>query len=161
MAGLNRVWWSNTISFTKKFKLYRSLVTSVFLHGCETWTLLADSEKKIQAFVTMCLRKLLRVSYLEHKTNDLVWSKINFLIGLQEPLLAPIKRRKLAWFGHLTLHNNLSKAIIQGTLEGGRHHGWQRNAEWTTWKTGHLCPCQNFPLEEDLCWIICHVPPTI
>ena len=45
------------------FKVYKSLVTSMFLlYGCETWTLLADSEKEInQAFQTKCLRELLRV----------------------------------------------------------------------------------------------------
>ena len=30
--------------------------------------------------------KLLRISYLEHTTNDRVRSKINFLVGPQEPL---------------------------------------------------------------------------
>ena len=29
-------------------------------------------KKKIKAFETNCLRKLLRISYLEHKTNDWV-----------------------------------------------------------------------------------------
>ena len=55
--------------------------------------------KRIQAFETKCMRKLLRISYLEHKTNDWVRSKINFLVGPQEPLLATVKRRKLSWFG--------------------------------------------------------------
>ena len=35
MARLNRIWWCNTISFTSKFKLYKSLVTPI-LYGCET-----------------------------------------------------------------------------------------------------------------------------
>ena len=43
MARLSRTWWCNTISFTGKFKLYKSLVISIPLYGCETWTLLADS----------------------------------------------------------------------------------------------------------------------
>ena len=30
----------------------------------------ADSEKRIQTFETKCLRKLLRISYSEHKTKD-------------------------------------------------------------------------------------------
>ena len=64
--------------FASKFKLYKSLVTSILLFGCETLTQLADSEEGIQTFVTKCLRKLLRISYLEHKTNDWVRSKINF-----------------------------------------------------------------------------------
>ena len=85
-----------------------------------------DSEKRIQAFETKCLRKVLRVSYLEHKTNDWVRSKINSLVGTQEPLLATVERWKLAWFGHVTCQNSLSKTILQGTLEGGRRCGRQR-----------------------------------
>ena len=45
MARLNRIWRCNTISFASKFNLYKSLVTSILLHGCETGTLLADCEK--------------------------------------------------------------------------------------------------------------------
>ena len=41
---------SNTISFACKFKLYESLFTSILLYGCETWTLLADSDKKDPGF---------------------------------------------------------------------------------------------------------------
>ena len=52
MARLNRIWQCNTVSIACKFKLYKSLVTSILLHGCETWTLFADSVKGIQAFKT-------------------------------------------------------------------------------------------------------------
>ena len=50
MARLNRIWQCNTISSASKFKLYRSLVNTILLYGCETWTLLADSEKKVPGF---------------------------------------------------------------------------------------------------------------
>ena len=95
-------------------------------------------KKRTQAFRTKCLRKLLRLSCLEHKINDWVRSKIDFLVGPQEPFLATVKRRKLAWFGHVTLHNSLSKTICQGTLVGGRRRGQQRKGwmedakEWTS-----------------------------
>ena len=79
LARLSRIWRCNIISFASKFKLYETLVTPILLYRCETWTLLADSEKRIQAFETKCLGKLLRISYLEQKTNDWVRSKINFL----------------------------------------------------------------------------------
>ena len=52
MARLNGIWHCNTISFNSKFKLCKSRVTCILLYGCETWTLLADSEKRIQAFET-------------------------------------------------------------------------------------------------------------
>ena len=119
MAELNRIWWSNTISFSSKFKLYKYLIISTLQCGYETWTLLADSEERILAFETKSLGQLLHVSYLQHKNNDWVRSKVNFPVGLQEPLLATVRRWKLAWFGHVTCHDSLSKTIPQGTSEGG------------------------------------------
>ena len=98
----------------------------------------SDSEKRIQAFETKCLRNLLRIPYLVHKTNDWVRSKMNFLADPQEPLLAAVKRRKLAWFGHVPRHDSLSKTILRGTLEGWQRRGRQRKCwmdnikEWTT-----------------------------
>ena len=134
---IDRIWQSKTISFARKFKLCKSLVTAILLNGCEPGPH-ADSERRIQAFETQRLCLVLRVSYLEHKTNDWVRGKINFLVDPQEPLLATVKRRKLAWFVHVTCHDSLSKTILQGTLEGGRSRGRQRKCwmvnikEWTS-----------------------------
>ena len=36
MARLNEIWWSNTISFASKFKLYKSLDTFILFCSCET-----------------------------------------------------------------------------------------------------------------------------
>ena len=138
MALSFRIWRCNIIRFANKFKLQKSLVTSILLYGCETWTLLADSEKRIQALETKFKRKLLRISYLEHKTNDWVRGKIKSLVGPKEPLLPTVKREKLAWFGNVTFHDSLPRIIFQGILEGGRRRGrqskcWMDNVkEWTT-----------------------------
>ena len=110
--------------------------TTHLLYGCETWTLFVDFKKRIPDFETRCPRKLLRISHLEHKTNDWMRNKINFLVGLQEPPPATVKRLRLAWKGHATRHDNLPKTILLRTLGGGR-------AGWTTSKSGHPCPCQN------------------
>ena len=90
MARLSRIWLCNTISFASNFKLYTSLITSILLYGREIWILLADSEERIQTFKTKYLRKLPCISYLEHKTNDWVRSKINFFVVPQEPHLATV-----------------------------------------------------------------------
>ena len=74
MTKLNRIWQYNAISFTSK-------VNSFLFYGCKTWILPADSERTIQACETKCMRKLLRISFLEHKTNDWVQNKINSLVG--------------------------------------------------------------------------------
>ena len=70
-------------------------------------------KKRVQAFETKCLKKLLHISYLGHKTNDQMWSKINSLVGPQKPLLTTVKRQKLAWFRHGAGYNSLSKTILQ------------------------------------------------
>ena len=44
---------------------------------------MAVSGKRIQAFETKCPGQVLHISYLEHKTNDWVRSKINSLVGPQ------------------------------------------------------------------------------
>ena len=41
----DRIWWCNTISFEES-SICTNLVTSILLYGCDTWTLLADSEEK-------------------------------------------------------------------------------------------------------------------
>ena len=84
------------------------------------------------------MRKFLRKSCLEHKTNGWVRNKINFLVGLQQPVLATVKIRKLAWFEHVIRHDSISRTILEGTLEGGQRHGRQKKCwmdnikEWTS-----------------------------
>ena len=141
MARLTRMWRSD-ISFQTKYKLYRSLVVSILLYGCEAWTLHADTERRIQAFEYKCWRRLLKISYREHKTNDFVKNMVESFVGPQEPLLATVKYRKLKWFAHVTRHDSLCKTILQGTVEGGRRRGRPRKS-WTdnikTW-TGLAAP---------------------
>ena len=45
--------------------------------------------------------------------------------SLLESHRATVKRRKLAWFGHVSLSDSLSKTILQDTSKGGRRPGWQ------------------------------------
>ena len=46
MDTLNKIGRCTIIGPASKFKVYKSLVTSILLYGYETWILLADSEKK-------------------------------------------------------------------------------------------------------------------
>ena len=57
------LWKNKTISFPTKFKLYKSLVLTILLYGCERWTLRADLERRIQAFENKCYRRMLCISY--------------------------------------------------------------------------------------------------
>ena len=117
--------------------LMRSLVTSIFLYACESWTLTAELKRRIQAMEMRCHRKILRISYKDHVTNEEVRAKIQQAIGPHEDLLTIVKRRKLQWYGHVSRSSGLAKTILQGTVKGGRRQGGQRKRwednirEWT------------------------------
>ena len=73
-----------------------------------------------------CNRKILRISYKDHVTNEEVRAKIWQAIGLHEDLLTIVKRHKLQWYGHVSRSSGLAKTILQGTVKGGRRTGRQR-----------------------------------
>ena len=47
----------------------RSLVISIFLYTCESWTFTAVPQRIIRAMEVRCYREILRISYKDHVTN--------------------------------------------------------------------------------------------
>ncbi|KAI0238708.1 GATA zinc finger domain-containing protein 1 [Lamellibrachia satsuma] len=134
---LKPLWNDRNITVSSKIRLMRSLVMSIFLYACETWTLSADLQKRIQAMEMRCFRKILHISYKDHVTNDAVRNKIKQAIGPYDDLLTTVKKRKLKWYDHVSRSCGLAKIILQGTVRGGRRRGrqkkrWEDNIkEWT------------------------------
>ena len=50
LTKLKPIWRDSNISLGSKVKLMRSLVISIFLYACKSWTLTAELEKRTQAF---------------------------------------------------------------------------------------------------------------
>ena len=103
----------------------RSLAIFIFLHTCESWTLTAELQRRIQAMELRCYRKILRISYKDHVTNEEVRAKIQQAIGPHEDLLTIVKRRRLKWYGHVSCSSGLAKIISQGKVKGARRPGRQ------------------------------------
>ena len=110
----------------------------VFLYACGSWTLTAELRRGVRIMDIRCYCKILRISYKDHITNDEVCAKIHQAIGRHEDLLAIVKRRKLKWYGYVSLSSDLAKTIVQGTVKGGRRRqGRQKKRlednirEWT------------------------------
>ncbi|PIK46132.1 endonuclease-reverse transcriptase [Apostichopus japonicus] len=137
ITKLKLIWKDRNITLRSKIRLMRSLVTSIFLYACESWTLTADIERRIQAVEMRCFRRLLNISYRDHISNQEVRNRIGQAIGPYDDLLTIVKKRKLRWYGHVTRSTGLAKTILQGTVPGGRRRGRQRKRwednipEWT------------------------------
>ena len=54
LTKLKTIWKDKNIVLSSKIRLMRSLVISIFLYACETWTLTTELEKKIQATEMRC-----------------------------------------------------------------------------------------------------------
>ena len=93
---------------------------------CESWTLTAELERRIQTMEMRCYHKILLISYKDNVTNEEVRAKIQQAIRPHKDLLTTVKRCKQQWFGHVSRPSGLTKTILQGTVKGGRRQGGQR-----------------------------------
>ena len=137
LTKLKTIWKDRNIALSSKIRLMRALVMSIFLYACESWTLTADLERRIQAMEMRCFRRLLGISYKDHITNEEVRNRVRQAIGPHEDLLTTVRRRKLKWYGHVSRSSGLAKTVLQGTVQGKRKRGRQRKrwedniSEWT------------------------------
>ena len=130
--------------------LFTSSTGDWFLYACESWTLTAELQRRIQAMEMRCCRKILSISYKDHVTNEEVRAKIQQAIGPHENLLTIVKGHKLQCYGHVSRSSGLAKTILQGTVKeedkadsrrggkttSGNGRAWSLPSPRGQWKTG-------------------------
>ena len=142
LSRLKIIWRDKNISLASKVKLMRTLILSTFLYVCESWTLTAEIERRIQALEIRCYRRLLNISYKDHVKNEEVRNRIQNATGVHDDLLTMVKKWKLRWYGHISRSSGMAKTVLQGTLKGARRRGrqkkrWEDNIkEWTVREFG-------------------------
>ena len=137
LSRLKIIWRDKNILLASKVKPIRTLILSTFLYVCESWTLTAELERRIQALDVRCHKRLLNISYKDHATNDEVRNRTQNATGMHDDLRTMVKKRKLRWYGHISRSSGMAKTILQGTMKGARRSGrqkkrWKDNIqEWT------------------------------
>ena len=82
LVNLSTIWKSISISLRNTIHLYTSLILSIILYCCETWTLNETLEKRINTFESKSYRIIIGISYRERKTNDYVFKAIIEVMAL-------------------------------------------------------------------------------
>ena len=120
LSRLKIIWMDKNISLASKVKLMRMLILSTFFYACESWTLTAEIERRIQALEMRCYRRLLNISYKDHVTKEEVCNRIQNAIGVHDDLLTIVKKRKLRLHGHISRSSGMAKTILQKTVKRGK-----------------------------------------
>ena len=134
--NMSKVLTNRSININTRKRLLKCYVWSTLLYGAETWTLTKSTMKKIEAFEMWCYRRMMRISYTEHKTNDEVLE----MVTSKRALLCIIKKRKTEYFGQLIRMNGLQRLLLEGKVNGKRGKGrpritWMENVKmWTELK---------------------------
>ena len=128
-----------------------------------------SSKRRRQAIKMRCYRRILRISYKDHVTNEDVRAKIQQATGPHEDLLTIIKKRKLQWYGHVSRSSGLAKTILR------RYSERRKNTRQTKEEVGRQHQGMDRPgvrqvpegsgehgkMEETGCEIICDAPTTL
>ena len=139
---LSNIWKAGDINRKTKTSLFKSLVLTVLLYGCETWKLTKGEEGKLDSFQNKCLRRIFKIRWQQHISNNTVLEMAEV-----QKISAEVRRRRWNWIGHILRkdpHDDCAVAL-GWTPEGRRKRGrpkttWRRMVEaerngagWRTW----------------------------
>ena len=91
-----KVWKDKNISLIIKMILYKIIVQSALMYGCETWAITTEDVKKLKVFQMRCLRRLSGISLLERIPNAVIRAKCDV-----PEIKNLIRYRRLRWLGHV------------------------------------------------------------
>ena len=102
---MKHIFTNRNISFKTKMNTLKAYVWSILLYGCECWTLTKDLEKRLEATELWFIRRILKISWTEKKSNE----EVMRMAGYERALLRKIRERQLQFFGHINRTNGLEK----------------------------------------------------
>ena len=111
------VWERRGISLPTKLKVYRAVVLTTLLYGCETWTLYRRHERQINQFHLRCLRNLLHIRW-QDKVPD---TEVLRMAGVPSAVTT-IHTAQLRWAGHVSRmpDSRIPKQLFYGELANGK-----------------------------------------
>ena len=107
-----------------KKRFVKSFIWSVALYGSETWTIKAADKKHLEAFEMWIWKRMLKISWRDHMTNE----EVLRMVEEERTLITTIRRRQKTWIGHIFIGNGLLKDIMEGKFERRRPRGRKRKS---------------------------------
>ena len=114
-----RVWDERGLKTETKCAVYRAVVLSALLYGCETWTAYKKHIKLVEQFHQRCLRSILNIRWFHKISNVQVLQRANL-----SSIEATLSLSQLRWAGHLVRmeDSRLPKQLFYVELSAGKRH---------------------------------------
>ena len=122
MGGLTSICKDREVTLDTKVKLVNVLVFPIVLYGAQTWTMRKHERRKIDAFELWCWRRILRVSWMERKTNISIIETIK----PEWTLESRVAKAALSYFGHVVRAGGMEDDVMLGRMNGARKRGRPR-----------------------------------
>lgn len=99
---------------TKK-NIIKTLIWSIALYASECWTMRKSDIQRIEAFEMWCWRKMLKIKYTDHITNE----EVLLTAGESRNMMTRIRKQQQKWIGHNLRHDeNLLTTVLEGKMKG-------------------------------------------
>jgi hypothetical protein len=132
---------SRIISKNPKIKIYKTVILSVVLYGCGTWSLSLGEEYRLRVFENRVLRRI----FGPEREEDGSWKKLhnNELHSLYSSpnIVRVMKSRRMRWAGHVARMGEGTEVyrVLVGRPEGRRPLedlglGGEITLSWTLWR---------------------------
>ena len=102
LTRLKPGWNNRSISLSSTIRLMHSLVTSVFLYACESWTLTAELQIRIRAIEMRRYQQ--DTTHVIQRPCHQRGKHCQDPAGNRTARRPFIQRRKLKWYGHVSRH---------------------------------------------------------
>ena len=118
---LSKVWKNSNIFTKTKVKILMSNVVSVLLYGCESWRMTRQAENRLDVLLHRWLRRILRIDWTLHVTNE----EVRRRAGVGELLSETVRKRRWTFIGHTLRRDgkDLAKKALTWTPAGRRNRG--------------------------------------
>ena len=115
------IFHNKKVSMAMKCEVHNAVVLPTLLYGAETWTVKADSVRRMRGFHNRCMRSMLGVSRLQQWKERITSRELAETIGMTESMAEILRRHRLRWLGHVARMED-SRMPKQLLLESFRDH---------------------------------------
>ena len=126
---LGKILRNRKVSIETKIRIINCYLVSILTYGSECWTISATMEKRLESCEMWFLRRMLRISFTEHMSDEKVLERCN----AERTLIKTIRKRQMCFLGHIMRKEGLENLTLTGKIQGNISCGRQKERSLGGW----------------------------